>query len=75
MFIRQYDRQWVVDMDLSKCFDTLDHDLIIKALRKRVADGSIPELVRKFLKSGVMTGEGWQSARRRDKSSDCQCIP
>lgn len=62
MFIRQYDRQWVVDMDLSKCFDTLDHDLIINALRKRVADGSILELVKKFLKSGVMTGEGWQAS-------------
>jgi retron-type reverse transcriptase len=26
MFIREYQRKWVVDMDLSKCFDTIDHD-------------------------------------------------
>lgn len=29
MFIRKHELQWVVDMDLSKCFDTLDHNLII----------------------------------------------
>ncbi|MCW7555171.1 reverse transcriptase domain-containing protein [Endozoicomonas gorgoniicola] len=28
LFIRKYDRRWVVDMDLSKCFDRLDHELI-----------------------------------------------
>lgn len=62
MFIRQYERKWVVDMDLSKCFDTLDHTLIVSSLAKRIKDGSILELVRKFLKSGVMTDEGWQAS-------------
>jgi len=57
MFIRDYERQWVVDMDLSKCFDTLDHDIIIKAFRKRVTDGSILKLLKMCLQSGVMTGE------------------
>jgi len=55
-FIRNYDLCHVVDMDLSKCFDTLDHDLIIRFMRKRVTDGSILNLVEKFLKSGVMIG-------------------
>ena len=62
MFIRDYEREWVVDMDLSKCFDTLDHDIIIKAFRKRVTDGSILKLLRMFLQSGVMTEEGWQAS-------------
>lgn len=62
MFIREYEREWVVDMDLSKCFDTLDHDIIIKAFRKRVTDGSILKLLRMFLQSGVMTEEGWQAS-------------
>ena len=53
-FMRTYDLQWVVDMDLSKCFDTLDHDLIIKAVRKKIADGSIVTLIGMFLESGVM---------------------
>jgi len=62
MFIRDYEREWVVDMDLSKCFDTLDHDIIIEAFRKRVTDGSILKLLKIFLQSGVMTAEGWQAS-------------
>lgn len=56
MFMRKYELNQVVDMDLSKCFDTLDHELIIKFMRKRVTDGSVLKLVEKFLKSGVMSG-------------------
>ena len=63
LFIRKYERQWVVAMDLSKCFDTLDHGIIIRAFRKRIADGSILRLIRMFLVSGVMTAEGWQESR------------
>ena len=54
MFTRDYDLDWVVDLDLSKCFDTLDHDLIIQAFRKRIADGSVLKLLNLFLESGVM---------------------
>lgn len=53
-FMRDYGLEWVVDMDLSKCFDTLDHELIIHALREKVADGSILKLIRMFLESGVL---------------------
>lgn len=60
LFIRRYRRRWVVDMDLSKCFDTLDHDLIIQSFRKRVVDGSILDLLKLFLQSGIMTADGWQ---------------
>jgi len=49
MFIRQYGLVWVVDTDLSKCFDTLNHDLILAAVRKRIADGSILNLLWRFL--------------------------
>jgi len=56
LFIRRYDRRWVVDMDLSKCFDTLNHDLIIQQFREKVTDGSILNLLRSFLESGVMVG-------------------
>ncbi|CAG37236.1 group II intron reverse transcriptase/maturase [Desulfotalea psychrophila] len=62
MFIRKYDRKWVVDMDLSKCFDTLDHDLILSSISRRIKDGSILGLLQKILKSGVMTDEGWQAS-------------
>lgn len=62
LFIREYGLKWVVDMDLSKCFDTLDHGIIIKSVRKRVTDGSILNLVRMLLTSGVMENGNFQSS-------------
>jgi group II intron reverse transcriptase/maturase len=62
MFIREYGLKWVVDMDLSKCFDTLDHEIIIRSIKKRVTDGSILNLIRMFLSSGVMENGNWQSS-------------
>jgi RNA-directed DNA polymerase len=59
MFIRKYDLRHVADMDLSRCFDTLNHDLILGGIRKRVTDGSVLGLVWQFLQSGVMTGDGF----------------
>lgn len=41
-------------MDLSKCFDTLDHEIMIKAVSERISDGRVLELIRKFIKVGVM---------------------
>ena len=61
MFIREHGRHWVVDMDLSKCFDRLDHALILSSVRRRVTDGSIERLIRQFLSSGVMVGDGLEA--------------
>jgi RNA-directed DNA polymerase len=63
LFIRRYRRRWVVDMDLSRCFDTLNHDFIIQQFRRKVVDGSILRLLRMFLQSGIMTSGGWQASR------------
>ena len=50
-------------MDLSKCFDTLDHDIIIRQIRQKVTDGSILMLIRQFLESGVMVGQEYEATR------------
>ena len=63
VFIRKYQREWVVDMDLSKCFDLLDHELIIESVKRRVTDGSVLKLINQFLKSGVMIGDNWEASR------------
>jgi len=60
LFIRTYNKRFVVDMDLSKCFDMLDHDLILASVRKKITDGSILKLIDQFLKSGVMVEGVWQ---------------
>jgi RNA-directed DNA polymerase len=54
MFINKYGLFHVVDMDLSKCFDRLDHELILKGVNRKVSDGSTLKLVKKFLTAGVM---------------------
>ncbi|MGS0683044.1 reverse transcriptase domain-containing protein [Shewanella sp. 125m-7] len=48
--------------DLSKCFDLLDHQLIIEGVKRRVTDGSILNLLRQFLCSGVMVGNQWEAS-------------
>src|SRR5690606_9782104 len=53
-FMNKYGLRHVVDMDLSKCFDRLDHELLIKAVNRKVSDGSVLKLIREFLKAGVM---------------------
>jgi group II intron reverse transcriptase/maturase len=45
---------YVVDLDLEKYFDTVNHDLLIKMVRETVKDEAVTGLIRKFLKSGVM---------------------
>lgn len=52
-FMNRYGLNHVVDMDLSKCFDTLEHDLILKGVNRKVSDGSVLNLIDLFLKSGI----------------------
>ena len=60
MFMNKYGLCHVVDMDLSKCFDRLDHELILRGVNRKVSDGSILKLIEKFLKSGVMKDGLWE---------------
>jgi len=53
-FMNKYGLEHVVDMDLSKCFDTLNHELMMKAVGEKISDGSVLNLIKSFLKSGVM---------------------
>ena len=45
---------WVVDIDLERFFDTVNHDRLITLIRRTVKDGEVVSLIRKFLESGVM---------------------
>ena len=46
--------EWVIDMDISKFFDTVNHDKLISILRERVNDAPTLHLIRSFLKVGAM---------------------
>jgi group II intron reverse transcriptase/maturase len=46
--------QWVLEVDLAKFFDTVDHRQMREILSRRVRDGVIDRLIAKWLKAGVM---------------------
>jgi len=44
----------VAEIDLSKYFDTMNHELLINLLREQIQDPEVIKLIKKYLKSGVM---------------------
>lgn len=62
-FSNRWGLSHVVDMDLSKCFDTLDHDLIIEGVREKVVDGSVLQLIRQMLEAGIMDKGKYQATK------------
>ena len=73
-FMNKYGLEHVVDMDLSKCFDTLDHEIIIRAVSEQISDGRVLELIKKFLKSGVMHRENFNQTEVGSPQGGC-CSP
>lgn len=54
---REYVREgysWVVDIDLEKFFDRVNHDMLMARVARRVSDKQLLRLIRRFLESGVM---------------------
>ena len=46
--------QWVIDLDIEKYFDTVNHDKLISIIREQVNDKTTLHLIRAFLKAGIM---------------------
>ena len=46
--------EWVIDLDIEKYFDTVNHDKLISILREKVKDDVTLHLVRSFLRAGIM---------------------
>lgn len=46
--------EWVIDLDIEKYFDTVNHDKLISILRERIKDAKTLRLIRQFLQAGVM---------------------
>lgn len=60
-FALRYGLNNIIELDLSKCFDTLDHEKIIDSVAKKVSDGKILKLIRKILLSGVLEDGVWKA--------------
>ena len=55
-------RRVVVDMDMEEFFDRVNHDLLMAKLAKKVGDGRVLKLIRRYLEAGMMA-EGVISPR------------
>lgn len=47
-------RRWVVDMDLEKFFDKVNHDILMERIRRKITEPRLLTLIRRYLKSGIM---------------------
>jgi RNA-directed DNA polymerase len=56
--------EWVVDMDLEKFFDRVNHDILMGRLAKRIEDKRVLRVIRKYLQAGIMVNgvvqERWE---------------
>jgi len=52
----QEGRRWVVDVDLEKFFDRVNHDVLMGRLAWRIADKRLLGLIRRYLEAGIMAG-------------------
>ena len=46
--------EWVIDLDIEKYFDTVNHDKLVSILREHINDATTLHLIRAFLRAGVM---------------------
>lgn len=49
--------RWVVDMDLEKFFDRVNHDKLMGEVRKRVSDCRVVQLIHRYLRAGVLVDD------------------
>ena len=49
-------KEWVVDIDLEKFFDKINHDRLMQRLSKRIGDKRLLRLIKAYLKAGMMEG-------------------
>lgn len=60
----QSGKRWVVDMDLEKFFDRVDHDILMSRLARTIKDERLLKLIRRYLEAEMVDGQG---VIKRDK--------
>ena len=53
---------WIVDIDLEKFFDTVNHDKLMSLIGRTVRDGDVISIVRKYLVSGIMIDDEYEDS-------------
>ena len=53
-------KRWMVDLDLEKFFDRVNHDVLMSRVARKVRDKRVLHLLRRYLQAGIMDGMGHQ---------------
>jgi RNA-directed DNA polymerase len=53
---QQAGKRWVVDMDLARFFDEVNHDKLMARIGRKVKDWRVKKLIRRYLQAGVLSG-------------------
>lgn len=53
---------WIIDIDLERFFDTVNHDKLINIIFKTIKDGDVMSLISKYLKAGVMVNGKYEDS-------------
>lgn len=53
---------WIVDIDLEKFFDTVNHDKLMTIIGRTIKDGDVISIIRKFLVSGIMIDDEYKDS-------------
>ena len=53
---------WIVDIDLEKFFDTVNHDKLMTIIGRNIKDGDVISIVRKYLVSGIMIDDEYEDS-------------
>ena len=55
-------KDWIVDIDLEKFFDTVNHDKLMTIIGRTIKDGDVISIVRKYLVSGIMIDDEYEDS-------------
>jgi group II intron reverse transcriptase/maturase len=58
LYLEGRNYSWVIQGDISKCFDMIPHEIILSRISKQIGDPRFLELIRKYLNAGVMLESG-----------------
>ncbi|CAI2008313.1 TPA: group II intron reverse transcriptase/maturase [Serratia fonticola] len=59
----QSGRRWVVDLELEKFFDRVNHDILMSRLSRKIKDGRLLKLIRRYLEADRVKGSGVTRSR------------
>ena len=65
-------KEWVVDLDLERFFDRVNHDLLMGRLAKRITDKRLLRLIRRYLEAGILV-HGVVQEREEGTPRDGRC--